>query len=198
MKRDINLMVQKSKGNTYIILISAVIVVVFLLAILIPLNRKNLRADKVKKMTREIMGFELLEDEYRSLENQYIDLEKRVELLKGARSNEQNIIELIEIIDSSISSHVDLTSINISGEILEIKGKAPRDTIIAAIVERLTQKDRILSARIQETILDKKDSKKMFSIKCIIRLDQPNLETLSREEDEINETDDINEGRGDN
>lgn len=187
MKLDINLITQPKLKEIPKILIFFIIITVIILffVFILPIIYKNSLIVEAEKMNQEIASINRVNSEYINLEKQLTNLLKWKEINNELEIRNRDFYKILEIIDDSMSSDIELTHISISGNILNLQGSAPNDKIIAKCIIRLQENQEILSVNIQEIYLNKDRLNRNFNISCLTRLTAPNIYYDSIEEGDI-------------
>lgn len=168
MKSDINLMPDRAYNRLYFfLLIIFISILIGISAILIPIRKRNRLLSESYRISQKLNDNEELNKQYLDLENYSEYLLNGMELINEINSQQIDFIEAFDIINDSMSPNIEIFGINISGNILSIKGLAPNHREIADSIIRLQEDKKVSSVEIQEISLDRECLKQIFDLKCI-------------------------------
>ena len=97
-----------------------------------------------------------------------LDMEERIEIMNRVASKREEVRKILCIIDKSFPKEIDISSIEISDNLINITGMAPNNEGVAKSVLNLHDNEIVLDAKICEIALDRETQKKTFVLKCQI------------------------------
>ena len=174
MKKDINLIFPSQINRTYIVLMVTLILfsIFVTMAFALPLRKRNRLLSQAGLIAKEVKQNNSLKDEYLKLKKHSSTLLKKREIEKQTQARQEDISEVLELIDDSISSDVQITNVSILENILTIQGTASNDRKIADTMLKLHRSPKIESLSIQEVSLDKDSLRRVFHIKSTVMLQE--------------------------
>lgn len=169
MKTDINFIKSSpSKRMLFILSLLLFIVTLAALSIFLPLHQRRSLGMEYESIGQLLLDKEGYSHVFTNQKGYSLDMEERIEIMNRVASKREEVRKILCIIDKSFPKEIDISSIEISDNLINITGMAPNNEGVAKSVLNLHDNEIVLDAKICEIALDRETQKKTFVLKCQI------------------------------